>query len=413
MDQEYFNMPNPRPTEKQLKFMDWELGVFFHFGIRTFYEGHKDWDNKPMPLEGFNPTGLDCGAWIKTVKAAGAKYAILVCKHHDGFANWPSKYTEYAVHNTPWKNGKGDVVREFTDACREHGVGVGLYYSPAQWDNKKTLTSEEYNGYFIAQLSELLVNYGKIDYLWLDGCGSENFTFEPDRIVAEIRRLQPDICLFHMFSPDTRWAGNEAGYAYVDNTAAVSGVISPDVDFGEKRFLPVECPCMMRDVNWFYSEYDVCAVKSVEELTGMYYHSVGNGANLLINIGPDRRGLLPETDSGRLIEFGDEIKRRFANPLPAEYIPSNDGCLIKLQGERLINHVVLREDLTDGEKIKSFDVYAKGGRIYNKVMIYSGKYVGHKRIVTFAPVRASEVVITVDAEAGFKLLPPEVFYIKS
>ena len=399
-----------KPTENQLKFMDWDLGVFFHFGIRTFYEGHKDWDNKPMPLEGFKPANLDCESWIKTVQAAGAKYAVLVCKHHDGFANWPSKYTDYAVHNTPWKNGKGDVVREYVDAFRKHGLGVGLYYSPAQWDNKKALTSKEYNDYFIDQLSELLMNYGKIDYLWLDGCGSEDFTFEPDRIISAIRQHQPDLCLFHMFDPDTRWAGNEAGYGYVNNSNVVSGVISPDIDFDAERFLPVECPCMMRYNNWFYSEYDVCTVKSVEELMGMYYYSVGNSANLLLNIGPDRRGLLPEIDSQRLIEFGQEIKRRFGTPIPSECIPTEDGCIINLSEEQLINHIVLSEDLTQGEKIKSFDIYVNGGRIYNKAMIYSGKFIGHKRIVAVPPVRTAQLIITVTAEAGFKLGKPEVYY---
>ena len=405
-------MVSKLPTERQLKFLDWEFGVFFHFGIRTFYEGHKDWDNKPMPLEGFMPSELNCESWIKTIKAAGAKYAILVCKHHDGFANWPSRYTDYAVQNTPWKGGKGDVVREFTDACRKYGVGVGLYYSPAQWGNKKALTSREYNDYFINQLSELLQNYGKIDSLWLDGCGSEDFTFDTGRIVAAIRRLQPDVCLFHMFDPDTRWVGNEAGYAYVDNSDVAAGTFSPDLDFHGEKFLPAECPCMMREHNWFYSEYDVHTVKSVEELTGMYYHSVGNGANLLLNIGPDRRGLLPEVDSERLLEFGDEIRRRFNSPIPSEYEPAADGGVLKLPGMRLVNQLVLRESLTCGEKIKSFDVYIKGGHIYNKAMIYSGKYIGHKRIVTFPSVNTSEVIISVEAEEGFQLLKPEVYHLE-
>ena len=120
--------------EKQLEFLDWEFGVFFHFGIRTFNEGHRDWDMKPMALESFNPSELDCERWIKTIKEAGAKYAILVCKHHDGFANWPSKYTDYSVKNTPWKDGKGDVVREYTDACRKYGAlrKMGACYPPGQ-----------------------------------------------------------------------------------------------------------------------------------------------------------------------------------------------------------------------------------------------------------------------------------------
>ena len=112
--------------KEQLDFLNWEFGVFFHFGIRTFCEGHKDWDMKPMALSAFDPAQLDCDEWIRTVWEAGGKYAVLVCKHHDGFANWPSKYTEYSVKNTPWKDGRGDVVREFTQACRKYGIKQGF-----------------------------------------------------------------------------------------------------------------------------------------------------------------------------------------------------------------------------------------------------------------------------------------------
>ena len=119
--------------EKKLEFLNWEFGTFFHFGIRSFYPGHVDWDGKEMPPEGFDPKELDCEQWIRTIKAAGAKYAIMTAKHHDGFALWPSKYSNYSVKDTPWKNGEGDVVREFVDACRKYDIKVGLYYSPAQW----------------------------------------------------------------------------------------------------------------------------------------------------------------------------------------------------------------------------------------------------------------------------------------
>ena len=118
---------------KKLEYMDWEFGVFFHFGIRAFYPGHDDWDGKEMDMAAFNPESLDCEQWIKTAKAGGAKYTVLTCKHHDGFALWPTKYSKYSVAGTPWKNGKGDVVREYVDACRKYGMKVGLYYSPAQW----------------------------------------------------------------------------------------------------------------------------------------------------------------------------------------------------------------------------------------------------------------------------------------
>ena len=203
-------MTNIKP--EQLDFLRWEFGVFFHFGIRTFYEGHADWDGKPMSLDAFDPKELDCGEWLKAASDAGARYAVLVCKHHDGFANWPSAYTEYSVKHTPWRGGKGDVVREFTDACRRYGLKVGLYYSPAQFGSAQT-DAKAYDDYFIAQITELLTQYGKIDYLWFDGCGSEGHTYDTQRIVRAIRTLQPQILLFNMWDPDTRWVGNESGVA--------------------------------------------------------------------------------------------------------------------------------------------------------------------------------------------------------
>ena len=147
-------MKQPVPSETQLSFLDWEFGIFFHFGIRSFYKHHKDWDGLPMPADVFDPKELDCLQWLRPAKEAGAKYAILVCKHHDGFANWPSRYTDYSVAHTPWKNGQGDVVREFTDACRRLGLKVGLYYSPAQWGDAQPFTQgRAYDDYFINQIS--------------------------------------------------------------------------------------------------------------------------------------------------------------------------------------------------------------------------------------------------------------------
>ena len=188
------------PTKKQLDFMEWEFGLFFHFGIRTFYPGHKDWDGNEavMTPDGFNPPHLDCRQWIRTAKEAGASYAVMTCKHHDGFANWPSAYTSYNISKTPWKDGKGDVVADYVAACREYGLKVGLYFSPADANIiGKKLTSAEYDQNFIDQISELLTNYGKIDYLWFN----------------VIRTLQPEILIFNMWDPDTRWIGNEEGIA--------------------------------------------------------------------------------------------------------------------------------------------------------------------------------------------------------
>ena len=181
--------------------MEWEFGLFFHFGIRTFYPGHQDWDGNEaeMTPEGFNPPNLDCRQWIRTAKEAGAAYAVMTCKHHDGFANWPSAHTSYNISKTPWKDGRGDVVADYVAACREYGLKVGLYFSPADANIiGKKLTAAEYDQNFIDQISELLTNYGKIDYLWFDGCGSEGHEYDKERIIRVIRTLQPEILIFNM-----------------------------------------------------------------------------------------------------------------------------------------------------------------------------------------------------------------------
>lgn len=397
--------------KKQLRFLDWEFGVFFHFGIRTFYEGHKDWDMQEMPASGFNPEQLDCEQWIKTIKDAGATYAMLVCKHHDGFANWDSAYTKYSVAASPWKDGKGDVVREYVNSCRKYGIKVGLYYSPAEFGSAKK-EAKEYDDYFINQISELLTNYGKIDYLWFDGCGSEGHTYDTARIVAEIRRLQPEILIFNMWDPDTRWVGNEAGVAPSPNFYTVSeldfSVMTENKDkLGKTAFLPAECDCRMRYANWFYSEKDEDTVKSVDELMGLYYYSVGRGANLLINIGPDRRGLLPDKDAKRLIEFGNEIKRRFENPL--KYTVS-EKYTYEFEKPVLLNHVVLEEDLTDGEHIEKFEVLLYPTHQGAPIKVFDGDTVGHKRICTFPTFATEKAKISITGKNGEEKLKAANFY---
>lgn len=379
------------------KFLDMEFGVFFHFGIRTFYEGHVDWDGLPMPLEGFNPTELDCEDWISAAHDAGAKYAILVCKHHDGFANWPSKYTDYGIQNTPYKNGNGDVVREFVDACRKYGLAVGLYYSPAQ-EGYKDIADSEYDEYFINQISELLTNYGKIDYLWFDGCGSENHEYDIKRIVGVIRRLQPEILLFNMWDPDTRWVGNESGIApidckYVTSRVPFSEKTTEDDELGEDMFLPYECDCCIR-ANWFYNEKDNDTVKSADELVGLYYYSVGNGGNLLLNLSPDRRGLIPEKDKKNFLEFGKIIKKRFSDPVSYERCDSDDGIVLNFKNKPVAEHIVLQEDLTTDDFVEEFDIYIQPPKCWGgAVKIYNGKTVGHKRIVRIPPIALESMKI--------------------
>ncbi|MBQ4088237.1 MAG: alpha-L-fucosidase [Clostridia bacterium] len=394
-----------KPSKQQLEFLNWEFGAFFHFGIRTFYEGHKDWDGLDMPLEGFNPTALDCEDWIKNVKEAGAKYAILVCKHHDGFANWPSKYTDYAIQNTPYKSGKGDVVREFVDACRKYDLKVGLYYSPAQ-QNYESIPDEEYDDYFINQIGELLTGYGRIDYLWFDGCGSENHSYNTKRIIGEIRRMQPEILIFNMWDPDTRWAGNEAGLSpvdmeYVVNRVPFSEKTTEDDVLGEDMYLPPECDVTMRAYNWFYSDSDEDTVKTPEELMGLYYYSVGNGGNFLLNIGPDRRGLLPDKDKENLLAFGKELKRRFETPLDGTLTFAENEATVTFSKTTVVDHVVLAEDLLTDDFITDFDIFVVPPKSWNGgIKVYSGKTVGHKRIVQIPAIAVNAIEVKYRTKHG-------------
>lgn len=402
------------PSRRQLEFMDWEFGVFFHFGIRSFFKGHKDWDNRPMPASEFNPTELNCEEWIRTIKQAGATYAILTCKHHDGFANWPTKYSDYSVAQTPWRGGRGDVVREYVDACRKYGLKVGLYYSPAQWGGSTAFEEgREYDDYFINQITELLTGYGQIDYLWFDGCGSQDHEYDRERIIAAIRGMQPEIRIFAMWDPDTRWVGNEDGYAPLENFNEVN--YTAEHSDGKRRFLPSECDFKMRS-TWFDCEDNEHTVKELEELIGIYEMSVGRGANFLINIGPDRRGLLPEKDAHRLLQFGEEIRRRYDAPVEEfgalrktgedEYsisIPGFDEEQADKQPVQpmLVNRVVISEELSAGEGVAEFEIWASLPQYrQQQVCLYRGCTIGHKAICLFPTMRTGRLTLRVKAHRG-------------
>ena len=403
------------PTQKQLDFLNWEFGAFFHFGIRTFYEGHRDWDMKEMPLSGFNPTDFSAENWCESVAAAGAKYAILTAKHHDGFANWPSAYTEYSVKNTPWRGGKGDVVGEFVAACRKFGLKVGLYYSPAQFGSVQ-MDHDEYDDYFINQISELLTNYGKIDYLWFDGCGSAGHKYNEARIIKAIRGLQPDILIFNMWDPDTAWVGNEDGYGrypnYYEKKLSVMGCSAREGDSeAGMRFLPDECDCRIRDM-WFYGDEDKDRLKSLDTLMGIYELSVGRGSNLLLNIGPDRRGPLPEADVARLSEFAAEIERRYSAPVPAELIFDEGGVDIVFPEHLDVNCAVLEENISLGQSVSDFELnyFSFDGTVNNKTVLFRGSTVGKKLIVSFPSVRVCRLRLDVLASDGdWKLNSVKVF----
>lgn len=398
---------NVTPTPKQLQFQQWEFGLFIHFGLRTFYEGYVDFDDRPMSPTSFNPSALDCDQWIRTAKEAGMKYAVLTAKHHDGFSNWPSKHTTFSVKESPWKNGQGDVVEKFVKACRKHGVKPGLYYSP--YDGAADFYTKDpkaYDDYFVNQITELLTNYGEIDILWFDGAGSEDHEYDWRRIIDRIRSLQPNILIFNMADPDFRWVGNEDGIAPVPcwnvvDTLDVSVLTDERDQLEEQLWLPAECDVQMR-ANWFYSDNDAHTLKSLEELMGMYYHSVGRGANLLLNIGPDRRGLLPDIDTKRVLEMGTEIRRRFDHPIAVLNHGDQHGKHLHYEAEtpHIVDHIIIQEDLSNGEHVQAFKIDIITAKTGKSVPVHEGQNIGHKAIIPIPPVNIRGLRLTVTKSAG-------------
>lgn len=389
------------PTKSQLDYLDMELGVFLHYGIRTFNEEHRDWDMKPMEPRTFNPTEQDCRKWISQLKDAGVRYTVLTSKHHDGFALWQTEQTEFSIKNTPYKNGKGDVIREYVDACREFGMFCGIYYSCSQFDTESR-TGKEYDDFVVAQLTELLTNYGKIDYLWFDGCGSAGHKFDDERIVKTIRTLQPEIIVNGSWGDDIRWARNEWGVISLNNINRKDG---------KSGFYPGECDCCVVrnqwENFWFYNETHKDCIRTPEEILGMYYHSIGKGANLLINIGPDRRGLLPESNVALIKHMTTEMNRRLTQcRIPSSDVLSDkEKFFIRFDKYSLFDHVIIEEDISDGGHIKAFEICVSETTDDNvNIPIYRGFTVGHKMICTFPPIRGKNVIVKItDSDGNVKL----------
>ena len=400
------------PLKRQLEYMDLEFGLFIHFGIRSFYEGYNDWDSRKMSPEKFNPEELDCAQWIECAKTAGMKYAVMTCKHHDGFANWQTDLTDFSVKQSPWKGGKGDVVAEFTKACREGGLKVGLYYSPAEHTDNFNMTPEDYDKYLAASLGELMSNYGKIDMLWIDGCGSDKMSYNWESMMSTVRKYQPDINVFSMGDPDYMWVRNESGVVDLPNYNTVHAdeyepIHHRDTLIKAKQnmllWMPKECDCMIRN-KWFYNFDDTAAtIRPGDELLGLYYMSVGRGANLLLNIGPNSKGLIGGVDKQALINLGAEIKRRFSNPVAVteNFIQNGDVFECTFKDVTPVNHLVVKEDLTEGEHILKYkiEVMPRVGA-HKYILLNEGYNIGHKAICQFPTVGARAVKLTITEKIG-------------
>ena len=336
---------NVTPSARQLRWQKLELTTFFHFGVNTFTD--KEWGDGKEDPKIFNPTGLNAEQWIKTVKDAGFKQVIITAKHHDGFCLWPTKTTEHSVKNSPWKNGKGDVVKEVADACKKYNIGFGVYLSP--WDRNATMYgTEAYNDFFIDQLTELLTQYGRVDEVWFDGANGEGpngkkQVYDFNRWYSHIRKLQPAATIAIM-GPDVRWVGTETGKgremewsvvpADENMLEKIADGSQKDVAYaptGDKRgqdlgsrekirnakglvWYPAETDVSIRP-GWFYHSKEDDKVKSPEKLLEIYFSSVGYNSVLLLNIPPDKRGLLADSDVKSLQGFRQLLDKTFSSNL--------------------------------------------------------------------------------------------------
>ncbi len=432
------------PTAEQVSYQQMELIGFIHFSINTFTD--REWGYGDEDPKLFNPTALDAEQWVMAAKAAGMKELILTAKHHDGFCLWPSKYTEHSIKNSPYKDGKGDIVREFVDACLKHGLKVGLYLSP--WDrNHKDYGKPEYITFYRNQLKELLTQYGEISEIWFDGAnggdgyyGGANEVRHIDRktyydwetTIRMIRQWQPGIMVFSDAGPDVHWIGNEHGFAGEEFWSTIN---TDDVIVGAantaylnrgdpdgKEWVVGQCDVSIRP-GWFYHRSQDSLVKTPEELVDIYFKSVGRNAVLLLNLPPDQRGLIHENDVRSLRGFRELLHGIFRDNLvhqdnsnayeifAKERVPANElldddpgtyraACVDGVPVEMIIEFpeaefdiILLQEPIRLGQRVSRFTVSVE--REGEWIEVAAGSTIGYKRLIRIEPVTASRIKIEV------------------
>jgi alpha-L-fucosidase len=438
------------PSARQLRWQKLELTAFLHFGINTFTD--REWGDGKEDPKLFNPAALDAEQWIKTLKAAGFRQAIITAKHHDGFCLWPSAFTDHSVKNSSWNNG--DVVKEVADACHKYDIGFGVYLSP--WDRNSVYygDSATYNQYFINQLTELLTHYGRVDEVWFDGANGEGKNgkkqvYDFERWYQLIRKLQPQAVIAVM-GPDVRWVGTETGYGretewsvlpleetdqknISDNSQNDIAFIPKGDRMGEDLgsrykilsanalvWYPAETDVSIRD-GWFYHEKD--RVKSPEQLMDIYFNSVGRNGVLLLNIPPDRNGRINRKDSIALMGFRKLRDETFSKNLlkQAKIISSagtNEKALVdgkyntywkgdrdslisiefRLNRKGSFNVFMIQENISVGQRIEKFRLEIISEHKVQKVV--EGTTVGYKRLIRFETVVGDRIVLRLEAVRG-------------
>lgn len=409
------------PTQQQLAWQDMDMYAFIHYSLNTYTDQEWGFGNEDPAL--FNPSDLDCRQWARVCKQAGMKGIIFTAKHHCGFCMWPSAYTEYSVINAPWKDGKGDVVRELADACREEGLKFAVYLSP--WDrNYAEYGRPEYITYFRNQLRELLTNYGDIFEVWFDGAnggdgwyGGANETRRIEKTYYEwpetyklIRELQPDCVIWgdNANRADLRWVGTEAGYVGETNWSTMPSEGQADyamlhygVEDGDV-WCPGETNTSIRP-GWFYHETENAHVKSLSKLMDTYYKSVGRNSTLLLNFPVAPNGRIHPVDSLRGIAFKNMIDEAFKTNLADKARVSHKGLTTTISFRRPtnFNRFVAEEDIALGQRVKKFTLEALVDGAWLPLtdeLAEDGDgltTIGHRRIICFPTVKASKLRFTI------------------
>ncbi|MBN2263239.1 MAG: alpha-L-fucosidase [Prolixibacteraceae bacterium] len=431
------------PSAKQFEYQQMETIGFIHFTINTFT--NKEWGFGDENPSVFNPTRLDVEQWVITAKNAGLKELLLTAKHHDGFCLWPSKYTEHSIKNSPYKNGRGDIVREFVDACKKHNIKAGLYLSP--WDrNHKDYGNPQYINYYRNQLRELLSNYGSINEIWFDGAnGGDGFYggayetrkidnktyYQWDSTFALVKELQPDIMIFSDAGPDVHWIGNEKGFAgetfwstINQNKLIIGASDTKYLNTGDPNgthWIVGQCDVSIRP-GWFYHQHEDSLVKTANQLVDIYYKSVGRNAVLLLNLPPDHRGLIHENDVAALNEFKQIIDETFSNNMASKakaiaknsvrnfevknildnnietYWASQQQALpveisLSFKNEIEFDRIMLQEPVHLGQRISEFKVDALVNGQWET--LYQGTTIGYKRLLRTKQTKSKQVKLVV------------------
>ncbi len=440
----------PVPTERQLRWHEMEFYGFLHFTVNTFTD--KEWGYGDESEKVFNPTDFDPDQIVRTAKEGGMKGLILTAKHHDGFCLWPSQYTEHSVKNSSWKEGKGDVVKEISEACRRYGLKFGVYLSP--WDrNHKDYATAEYITYYRNQLRELLTHYGPLFTVWFDGAnggdgyygGARERRRIDNRVYYDwpntwsiVRDRQPGAVMFSDAGPDFRWVGNENGtagdpcWATVNAKGRVPGGSSAGLNSGERPgtdWMPAECDVSIRP-GWFYHASEDNRVKTPAQLLRIYYNSVGRGACLNLNLPPDRRGRIHENDVKSLREMRRILDLTFATDFAKnakltasnirgaarQFAPENvlDGnresywatddavttteLVLDLVKPATFNIVSLREYLPLGQRVDAFalDLWKEGAW----EEFFKGTSIGNLRLVRTTARTADKIRLRITKAAA-------------